>query len=30
MELKITGVITMNLGIFGENFKIFGQVELLK
>jgi hypothetical protein len=30
MELKITGVITMNLGIFGENFRIFGQVELLK
>jgi hypothetical protein len=30
MELKIIGVITMNLGIFGENFRIFGQVELLK
>jgi hypothetical protein len=30
MELKITGVITMNLEIFDENFRIFGQVELLK
>jgi hypothetical protein len=30
MELKIIGVITMNLEIFGENFRIFGQVELLK
>jgi hypothetical protein len=31
MESKITGaIITMNLGIFGENFRIFGQVELLK
>jgi hypothetical protein len=30
MELKITRVITMNLGIFGENFRIFGQLELLK
>jgi hypothetical protein len=30
MKLKIIGVITMNLGIFGENFRIFGQVELLK
>jgi hypothetical protein len=28
LELKITGVIIMNLGIFGENFMIFGQVEL--
>jgi hypothetical protein len=28
--IKITGVIIMNLGIFGENFRIFGQVELLK
>jgi hypothetical protein len=27
---KNTGVITMNLGIFSENFRIFGQVELLK
>jgi hypothetical protein len=27
---KNTGVITMNLGIFGENFRIFWQVELLK
>jgi hypothetical protein len=24
MELKITRVIIMNLGIFGENFMIFG------
>jgi hypothetical protein len=24
VELKITGVIIMNLGIFGENFMIFG------
>jgi hypothetical protein len=24
MEFKITGVIIMNLGIFGENFMIFG------
>jgi hypothetical protein len=30
MELKITEVIIMNLGIFYENFRIFGQVELLK
>jgi hypothetical protein len=30
MEFKITGVIIINLGIFGENFMIFGQVELLK
>jgi hypothetical protein len=30
MKLKITRVITMNLGIFGENFRIFGQLELLK
>jgi hypothetical protein len=30
MELKIIGVIIMNLGIFGENFMILGQVELLK
>jgi hypothetical protein len=30
MELKITRVITMNLEIFDENFRIFGQVELLK
>jgi hypothetical protein len=29
MELKIIEVIIMNLGIFGENFMIFGQVELL-
>jgi hypothetical protein len=28
MELKITGMIIMNLGIFGENFIIFGKVEL--
>jgi hypothetical protein len=28
MEFKITGVIVMNLGIFGENFMIFGQMEL--
>jgi hypothetical protein len=28
--IKIIGVIIMNLGIFGENFMIFGQVELLK
>jgi hypothetical protein len=27
---QIIGVIIMNLGIFGENFRIFGQVELLK
>jgi hypothetical protein len=26
--IKITGVIIINLGIFGENFIIFGQVEL--
>jgi hypothetical protein len=30
MELKVTELITMNLEIFGENFRIFGQVELLK
>jgi hypothetical protein len=30
MEFKITGVIIINLEIFGENFMIFGQVELLK
>jgi hypothetical protein len=30
IRIKITGVITKNLGIFGENFRIFGQVELLK
>jgi hypothetical protein len=30
VEFKITGVIIMNLEIFGENFMIFGQVELLK
>jgi hypothetical protein len=24
IELKITGVIIMNLGIFGEKFMIFG------
>jgi hypothetical protein len=28
MELKITGVITMNLEIFRKNFIIFGQVKL--
>jgi hypothetical protein len=28
MEFKITGVIIMNLEIYGENFMIFGQVEL--
>jgi hypothetical protein len=28
MELKITGVMIMNLEIYGENFIIFGQVEL--
>jgi hypothetical protein len=30
MELKITGVIIMNLEIFDENFMIFGQGEILK
>jgi hypothetical protein len=30
MELNFTRVITMNLEIFGKNFRIFGQVELLK
>jgi hypothetical protein len=30
MELKIIGVIIMNLKIFDKNFMIFGQVELLK
>jgi hypothetical protein len=30
MEFKITGVIIMNLDIFGKNFSIFGQMELLK
>jgi hypothetical protein len=29
-EFKITEVIIRNLGIFRENFIIFGQVELLK
>jgi hypothetical protein len=28
IEFKITGVIIMNLDIYGENFMIFGQVEL--
>jgi hypothetical protein len=28
VELKITRMINMNLKIFGENFIIFGQVEL--
>jgi hypothetical protein len=28
MKFKITGVIIMNLEIYGENFMIFGQVEL--
>jgi hypothetical protein len=28
MELKITRVMIMNLEIYGENFMIFGQVEL--
>jgi hypothetical protein len=28
MELKITGVMIMNLEIYDENFMIFGQVEL--
>jgi hypothetical protein len=30
VELKIIEMITINLGIFDENFMIFGQVELLK
>jgi hypothetical protein len=30
MKLKIIEVIIMNLGILGENFRNFGQVELLK
>jgi hypothetical protein len=30
VKFKITGVIIMNLGIFGENFMIFGQMELSK
>jgi hypothetical protein len=30
IEFKITEMIIMNLEIFGENFRIFGQVELLK
>jgi hypothetical protein len=30
MELKIIGVVIMNLEIYGENFMIFGQVELSK
>jgi hypothetical protein len=30
VELKIIEMIIMNLGIFDENFIIFGQVELLK
>jgi hypothetical protein len=30
MELKIIGVIIMNLEIFCENFIIFRQMELLK
>jgi hypothetical protein len=29
-RIKIIGVIILNLGIFGENFMIFGQVKLLK
>jgi hypothetical protein len=29
-EIKIIEMIIMNLKIFGENFIIFGQVELLK
>jgi hypothetical protein len=29
VKLKITRVIIMNLGIFGGNFRIFGQVGLL-
>jgi hypothetical protein len=28
VEFKITGVIIMNLEIFGENFMIFGQMKL--
>jgi hypothetical protein len=28
MEVKITGVMIMNLEIYGENFMIIGQVEL--
>jgi hypothetical protein len=30
LELKIIEMIIMNLYFFGENFMIFGQVELLK
>jgi hypothetical protein len=28
MELKIAGMIIMNLGIFGENFMNFGEGEI--
>jgi hypothetical protein len=29
-KIRIKGMIIMNLEIFDENFRIFGQVELLK